>query len=328
MATPDPPLAPGPTDAVWHALFAGNLAPMAIYRRSDFRLRGCNDAFLALYGYAAQEVQGLTIFDLCVPGEREAVRTRATTLHGSINTGLWQHQRRDGVELQVLVRSTDTHYLGEDCRLLVLTEFHAQDRSRTREHQRQALLQSLAQERPLAGLLQQLALDHEAMFPGTLCAVALLDATGARLLCQAAPSLPAALVAVLDGQPLDGDSGCATAACTSGQRVIVEDIALHARALNWRDAAQAAGAHAVCGATGGFGDRARRGHRRPAAQRAAAARPAQCHSRHRVHEGRAGRLPGLQPGIRALPRAQRGADHRPAHDRNDRRPQRQPQRPE
>jgi len=244
MATPDPPLAPGPTDAVWHALFAGNPAPMAIYRRSDFRLRGCNDAFLALYGYAAQEVPGLTIFDLCVPGEREAVRTRATTLHGSINTGLWQHQRRDGVELQVLVRSTDTHYLGEDCRLLVLTEFHAQDRSRTREHQRQALLQSLAQERPLAGLLQQLALDHEAMFPGTLCAVALLDATGARLLCQAAPSLPAALVAVLDGQPLDGDSGCATAACTSGQRVIVEDIALHARALNWRDAAQAAGLRA------------------------------------------------------------------------------------
>ena len=87
------------------------------------------------------------------------------------------------------------------------------------------ILIGIAGHQPLAGNLERIARYHEAMNPGTLCSLLLLD--GQHLLHGAAPSLPEAYSRAVHGLRIgDGVGACGTAAW-SGKRVVVADIATH-----------------------------------------------------------------------------------------------------
>ncbi|WP_295695166.1 ATP-binding protein [Lapillicoccus sp.] len=87
-----------------------------------------------------------------------------------------------------------------------------------------AILEQIAAGAALAGVLTDIAATFEVLVPGCHCSVLLLDRDAATLRHGAAPSLPAAYSASIDGMAIGADAGsCGTAAFT-GSPVVAADI--------------------------------------------------------------------------------------------------------
>ena len=102
------------------------------------------------------------------------------------------------------------------------------------------ILQQINQGIELPKLLDELARQIEALHPGMLCSILLLDKEGKHLHHGAAPSLPDFYNQAIDGLAIgDGIGSCGTAAYRS-ERVIVEDIQQHPYWESFRDLARLA----------------------------------------------------------------------------------------
>ena len=104
---------------------------------------------------------------------------------------------------------------------------------------RNHVLERIAQGAPLDEVLTILCKSSEALMPGVLCSVLLLDDAG-RLHHGCAPSLPPAYCGAIDGLTIGpGQGSCGTAAFTN-ERVIVEDVMEHPFWERYRGLARAA----------------------------------------------------------------------------------------
>ncbi len=74
-------------------------------------------------------------------------------------------------------------------------------------------------------VLEAVTLALEELIPGSRCSVLVLDAAGGTLHHGAAPSLPAAYSAAIDGMPIGEDAGSCGAAAYLERAVVAEDIA-------------------------------------------------------------------------------------------------------
>lgn len=107
-----------------------------------------------------------------------------------------------------------------------------------------AILELIAQSAPLTEVLTKILRSLEALMPGASCSVLLLDRTSRRLHHGAAPTLPAAYVAAIDGLPIgDRVGSCGTAAALN-RAVVVSDIEVDPRWEAFREAATQAGQRA------------------------------------------------------------------------------------
>jgi two-component system cell cycle sensor histidine kinase PleC len=89
----------------------------------------------------------------------------------------------------------------------------------------QSILRAIVAGEPLNSILETACLTLEQVLTGASCSVLLLSSDGKRLVHGAAPHLPDAYSAAIEGAPIGPAVGsCGTAAFT-GQTVIVEDIA-------------------------------------------------------------------------------------------------------
>ncbi len=103
-------------------------------------------------------------------------------------------------------------------------------------HER-SVLELIASNASLPEILMSLVLGHEKLFPGTMCSVLLLDASGKHLVHGAAPSLPVEYVEAINGVAIGPNVGsCGTAAFT-GETVIVADIEIDPRWADFRSVA-------------------------------------------------------------------------------------------
>ncbi|MEO7939682.1 MAG: PAS domain S-box protein, partial [Burkholderiaceae bacterium] len=123
----------------------------------------------------------------------------------------------------------------EDVRFIVLSrDITDRKLSEIREVQERDIMHYLASDRPLADLLQKFVLSHEAMVPGMMGSVLLVDSDGHHLRHGAAPHLPPAYLRAIDGMPIGPAAGsCGTAAFT-GEPVITTDIATDPRWKGYR----------------------------------------------------------------------------------------------
>lgn len=114
-------------------------------------------------------------------------------------------------------------------------------RNRTNELALQNLiLQQINQGIELPKILDNLARQIEALHPGMLCSILLLEKEGKQLLHGAAPGLPDFYIQAINGLAIgDGVGSCGTAAYRR-ERVIVEDIQQHPYWLGFRDLAKRA----------------------------------------------------------------------------------------
>ena len=109
------------------------------------------------------------------------------------------------------------------------------------DRRRLRLLEAIGRGDSVEALLAQLARDHEALFPGRLCSVVRLDASGRRLHGAVGPSLPPDYLARLEGLEIGPTAGSCGAACATGQRVVVEDVQQHPNWAPYRALAAEAG---------------------------------------------------------------------------------------
>jgi|GEM_PF-560052 len=114
-------------------------------------------------------------------------------------------------------------------------------RQRTKEMElHNQILQKINQRIELPKLLDELARQIEALNPGMLCSILLLDKEGKHLLLGAAPSLPAFFNQALNGLAIgDGMGSCGTSAFRN-EPVIVEDINQHPYWGSFRELARQA----------------------------------------------------------------------------------------
>ena len=78
-------------------------------------------------------------------------------------------------------------------------------------------------------VLGAVTLALEELIPGSRCSVLVLDAARGTLHHGAAPSLPAAYSAAIDGMPIGADAGSCGTAAYRDEAVVAEDIARDAR---------------------------------------------------------------------------------------------------
>ncbi|WP_374681145.1 diguanylate cyclase [Accumulibacter sp.] len=146
-------------------------------------------------------------------------------------------QERRWFTMAVMPLGTDV----ESGVVITHTDITALKRAEQYEQFRSRILQLLAEGEQLRGLLEALAQGVEELNPGMLCSILLVDKEGMRLTTGAAPSLPEAFNAAVNGMKIRAGAGsCGTAAFT-GQRVIVEDIASHRYWERARELAASAG---------------------------------------------------------------------------------------
>lgn len=117
-------------------------------------------------------------------------------------------------------------------------------RDEVRETGRQEILAGVVAQDPLAISLERITRLHEALNPGALCSVLLLDADRRHVLHGAAPSLPDAYNEAIHMQEIGDQIGSCGTAAWRRQRVVVEDIATHPYWEDYRDVALAHGLHA------------------------------------------------------------------------------------
>jgi len=102
------------------------------------------------------------------------------------------------------------------------------------------ILQQINRRIELSKLLEELVRQIEALHPGMLCSILLLDKDGKHLHHGAAPSLPDFYNQAINGLAIgEGVGSCGTAAYRS-ERVIVEDIQQHSYWEEFRDLAKLA----------------------------------------------------------------------------------------
>ena len=205
-------------------LFAHSPAPMLIYERDSLAMVTVNEAFCELYGHTREAVQRMRLPDLFIPEERDAIIALIPQLKGLTNTGQWRHLHRDGHVIHIVARSHDVSYDGRDCRVVVIVDISAQQRRQQRDRQRLALLENLMRGHQRDALLRQLTLDHETLFPDSLCSIMLRSEDGQHMELACAPSLPAAYAQHVQRLPLHATMGSCGAAIVRNERVITPDV--------------------------------------------------------------------------------------------------------
>jgi diguanylate cyclase (GGDEF)-like protein/PAS domain S-box-containing protein len=103
------------------------------------------------------------------------------------------------------------------------------------------ILSQINQHTALPILLGELALHVEALHPGMICSILLLDSDGKTLRTGAAPSLPNFYNMAIDGLEIGDNVGSCGTAAFRGERVIVDDIQQHPYWTPYRDLASKAG---------------------------------------------------------------------------------------
>jgi diguanylate cyclase (GGDEF)-like protein/PAS domain S-box-containing protein len=102
------------------------------------------------------------------------------------------------------------------------------------------ILQLINQGNNLPAIFNQLAHRAEALHPGMLCSILLLDESGKYFRHGAAPSLPDFYNHAIDGLEIGDQVGSCGTAAFRGERVIVEDIQQHPYWSSFRDLAHCA----------------------------------------------------------------------------------------
>lgn len=111
-------------------------------------------------------------------------------------------------------------------------------------HGQAQILQRLAANAPLSEILKRLVLLIEAQSPDMLCSVLLLSDDGEHVVHGAAPSLPDAYVAAINGSPIGSKQGSCGTAMYRGEPVFVTDILCDPLWEDYRGVAAAAGLRA------------------------------------------------------------------------------------
>ncbi len=106
----------------YEMLFDENPLPMWVFETAGGAFLGVNRAAIRTYGYSRDEFLRMTLKDVCAPAETEPAFDKRSTAGHPNRPGVWRHRTKDGLFLQVFVRSQDVTLDGRRARLALLED--------------------------------------------------------------------------------------------------------------------------------------------------------------------------------------------------------------
>lgn len=202
---------------------------IGIARVSDGRLVEVNEAMGNLFGWKRDEVIGKTSVEIGYWPSDEARQQWMKLLRREGELYGYEVEICDatGARRNILMSSAFIEFAGEACIVSFLPDITERKRTERYEKFRGQILELLAQDAPLARILEAIVHGVEQVNPGMLCSILLLSDDGRRLRTGAAPSLPDFYNNAMEEIEIgSGVGSCGTSAFT-GTRVVVEDIQTH-----------------------------------------------------------------------------------------------------
>jgi PAS domain S-box-containing protein len=122
----------------YRALFESNPFPMLVYDPQTLSILGANGAAVERYGYTRQELLAMTLRDLRVPADLQALQEQAEKLGTASEPDLHttRHRTRDGSVLEVEVTGRGVEFGGRRARLVTVHD--VTERRQLEEQVRQA----------------------------------------------------------------------------------------------------------------------------------------------------------------------------------------------
>jgi diguanylate cyclase (GGDEF)-like protein/PAS domain S-box-containing protein len=115
--------------------FDASPVPMWVFDPENLRILAANPAMARVYGHAREALLGMTILDLRMPDERDALaayvrRPRQERPQG----GVWTHRHRDGSAMRMAIHSADIAFAGRPARLVIAHDVGERERAEERVH--------------------------------------------------------------------------------------------------------------------------------------------------------------------------------------------------
>ena len=200
------------------------------------RILELNAAAAQAFGRSREELLGQSIEELGLFPDAGQVQVFRAELEarGAVQNHEMRVRRRDGSEFTVLHSCSKVKLGGDDCVLCSMQDITDRKRAEHWQQHYAQVLAAITAEQPLGEVLAMLARFAEAQSPGMLCSIHRVSSDGRRLLHGAAPSLPPAFSAAIDGAEIGPHAGSCGAAAATGRVAIAEDVRTHPDWVPWR----------------------------------------------------------------------------------------------
>ncbi|MBE2214101.1 MAG: PAS domain S-box protein [Opitutaceae bacterium] len=221
------------------------------------RLLDVNRHACTALGYTREELLGMKVWDVAPDVKPEdGLRRWSEAAPGMTQTLPSCHRRRDGSTYDVELRLGCFEVRGQRLFLALARDISERREAEAVAEATRRVLEMIACGAELHATLEQLARMMEECEPGMLCSILIVDEAGRHLRHGAAPSLPSAYAAAIDGAEIGPAAGSCGTAAFRRERVIVEDIANDPLWAMYRDLAVAHGL-AACWSTPFFDEERR-----------------------------------------------------------------------
>lgn len=138
------------SEARFRDLFINNPHPMWVFDPVTLTFTEVNKAAEKQYGYTPQEFLSRRVTDLYVPDDTGGFKTMLEAPFGTVQTGLRQHRRKDGVPLTVEVTTHRFEMEGRPAFLMIAQDVTAREFVQNELQRTTSRLQSLLQSSPLS----------------------------------------------------------------------------------------------------------------------------------------------------------------------------------
>lgn len=213
-------------------------SPIGVFNyNNDLVITDCNRRLLDICSPERTTLIGTTLSDdmagRLVPCLRDALENRESLFIGLCP--LTESSHNKWIEVHTgPVKDKQGQTVGGIATVEDITIRH---RSEQMSDAEKKLLGMIARAEPLDGVLLKLVESIEALMPGSLCSILLLDEERKHLHKSAAPSLPRDYVDAIDGAVIGPEVGSCGAAAYTGKLVITPDIQKDPRWYNYRELA-------------------------------------------------------------------------------------------
>ncbi len=186
-----------------------------------------NESFCSLLGYNQEEVKKLTLNNLHRAADMPRVlEDFQKIILGEINQSLKiPTLRKDQTTFMADVHSVMLQLDGRNCICGIFTDVTVQYRSEQLQQSRNAILEMILKDMPLAHVLREIVLAIESLSDEVIASILLLDPNGKQMRTGAAPNLPIAFSNTADGLAIGPKVGSCGTAMFRKEPVIVTDIA-------------------------------------------------------------------------------------------------------
>jgi PAS domain S-box-containing protein len=139
----------GASEERYRLLFEGNPLPMLVSDLETLRFLAVNEAAVRQYGYSREELLGLSVPDLALPGDPELERNRATRFDPRadlLHLGLRQQRRKDGALIDIDLTSLAITFGGRPARLALARDVTAERKANAEREGLRAALERAGRE--------------------------------------------------------------------------------------------------------------------------------------------------------------------------------------